>query len=143
MPEYKFDTLKVRAGYDPKQHNDSVAVPIYSTASYEIGEAARFDRIAAGDEAGHLYSRLSNPTVAVLEERISQLEGGISAVGVASGMAAITYALLAVGENGGRILTTHQLYGGTVYQLDNILPKFGIKIDKVRNSSSVEDFKKQ
>lgn len=143
MAEYKFDTLKVRAGYDPKQHNDSVAVPIYSTASYEIGQAARFDRIAAGEELGHLYSRLSNPTVAVLEERISQLEGGAAAVGVSSGMAAITYSLLAVGENGGRILTTHQLYGGTIYQLDSLLPKFGIKIDKVKNSSSLEEFKKE
>lgn len=142
MAEYKFDTLKVRAGYDPKQHNDSVAVPIYSTASYEIGQAARFDRIAAGDEVGHLYSRLSNPTVTVLEERISQLEGGEAAVGVSSGMAAITYALLAVGENGGRIITTHQLYGGTIYQLDNLLPKFGIKIDKIKNSSNLDEFKK-
>lgn len=142
MAEYKFDTLKVRAGYDPKQHNDSVAVPIYSTASYEIGQAARFDRIAAGDEEGHLYSRLSNPTVAVLEERIRKLEGGEAAVGVSSGMAAITYALLAVSENGGRILTTHQLYGGTIYQLGNLFPSFGIKIDKIKNNSNLDEFKK-
>lgn len=142
MTNYKFDTLKVRGGYDPKKHNDSVAVPIYSTASYEIGQAERFDRIASGEEEGHLYSRLSNPTVAVLEERISKLEGGTSAVAVASGMAAITYALLAVTENGGRILTTQQLYGGTIYNLDSMLPKFGVKIDKIKNGSSLEIFEK-
>lgn len=142
MAEYKFDTLKVRAGYNPKDHNDAVSVPIYSTASYEIGQAERFDRIAAGEEEGHLYSRLSNPTLAVLEERVSKLEGGVAAVAVASGMAAISYALFAVAENGGRILTTHQLYGGTVYNLDSLLPKFGVKIDKVKNDSDIEEFKK-
>lgn len=142
MAEYKFDTLKVRAGYNPKDHNDAVSVPIYSTASYEIGQAERFDRIAAGEEEGHLYSRLSNPTLSVLEERVSKLEGGVAAVAVASGMAAISYALFAVAENGGRILTTHQLYGGTVYNLDSLLPKFGVKIDKVKNDSDIEEFKK-
>ena len=142
MAEYKFDTLKVRAGYNPKDHNDAVSVPIYSTASYEIGQAERFDRIAAGEEEGHLYSRLSNPTLAVLEERVSKLEGGVAAVAVASGMAAISYALFAVAENGGRILTTYQLYGGTVYNLDSLLPKFGVKIDKVKNDSDIEEFKK-
>lgn len=120
MAEYKFDTLKVRAGYNPKDHNDAVSVPIYSTASYEIGDALRFERIAAGEENGHLYSRLSNPTVAVLEERVNELEGGVAAVAVASGMAAITYSLLAVTERGGRILTTQQLYGGTIYNLDSL-----------------------
>lgn len=142
MVDYKFDTLKVRAGYNPKEHNDAVSVPIYSTASYEIGEAKRFERIAAGEEEGNLYSRLSNPTVTVLEERINKLDGGVAAVAVASGMAAITYSLLAVGENGGRILTTHQLYGGTIYNLDSLLPKFGIKIDKVKNNSGIEEFKR-
>ena len=142
MAEYKFDTLKVRAGYNPKDHNDAVSVPIYSTASYEIGDALRFERIAAGEENGHLYSRLSNPTVAVLEERVNELEGGVAAVAVASGMAAITYSLLAVTERGGRILTTQQLYGGTIYNLDSLLPKFGVKIDKVKNDSSIDEFRK-
>ncbi|MBE6050315.1 MAG: O-acetylhomoserine aminocarboxypropyltransferase/cysteine synthase [Clostridium sp.] len=142
MSEYKFDTLRVRAGYNPKDHNDAVSVPIYSTASYEIGEAARFDRIASAHEEGNLYSRLSNPTLEVLEKRISELDGGKAAVAVASGMAAITYTLLAVAENGGRILTTHQLYGGSVYHLNTLLPKFGVNIDSIKNGSSIEDFRK-
>lgn len=142
MSKYRFDTLKVRAGYNPKEHNDAVSVPIYSTASYEIGDPNRFDRIAAGEEEGHLYSRLSNPTVAVLEERIAKLEGGEAAVAVASGMAAITYALFAACERGGRILTTHQLYGGTVYNLDSLLPKFGVNVDKVKNDSDIDEFRR-
>ena len=142
MENYKFDTLKIKAGYSPKEHKDSVAVPIYSTASYEIGQAARFDRIAAGDEEGNLYSRLSNPTVDVLEKRIAALDGASQAVAVASGMAAITYALLALTENGGRILTTHQLYGGSVYHLDYLFPRFGVNVDKVANGSSIDVFEK-
>lgn len=143
MSEYKFDTLRVRAGYNPKDHNDAVSVPIYSTASYEIGEAARFDRIASANEEGNLYSRLSNPTLEVLEKRISELDGGKAAVAVASGMAAITYTLLAVAENGGRILTTHQLYGGSVYHLNTLLPKFGVNIDSIKNDASIEEFRKE
>jgi len=142
MGNYKFDTIKVRGGYNPKDHNDAVSVPIYATASFEIGEAERFDRLATLSEVGHIYSRLSNPTVAVLEERISILDGGVAAVAVASGMAAITYALLTVGEGGGRILTTHQLYGGSVDAFKNLYPKFGIQIDRIDNDSDEEEFRK-
>lgn len=142
MADYKFDTLKVKAGYNPREHNDSVAVPIYSTASYEIEQAERYDRIAAGEEKGNLYSRVSNPTVEVLEKRIAALDGGSSAVAVGSGVAAITYSLFALTENGGRILTTYQLYGGLVHHLDYLFPKFGVKIDKVENGSSIETFEK-
>lgn len=123
MGDYKFDTIKVRGGYAPKEHNNSVSVPIYATASFEVGEAERFDRLASLSEEGYLYSRLGNPTVSVLENRIAALDGGVAAVGVASGMAAITYALLAVAEGGGRILTTYQLYGGTVDAFKKIYPK--------------------
>lgn len=143
MSNYRFDTLKVREGYNSKDHNDSVSVPIYATASYEIGQAERFDNIVAGVEIGHLYSRISNPTVTVLEERIAKLDGGVAAVAVASGMAAITYALLAVSENGGRILTTHQLYGGTVDALKKLYPRFGVQIDRVNNDSTLSEFEEK
>lgn len=142
MGEYKFDTIKVRGGYNPKDHNDSVSVPIYATASFEVGEAERFERLTSLSEEGYIYSRLSNPTVSVLENRIAALDGGVAAVGVASGMAAITYSLLAVAEGGGRILTTHQLYGGTVDALKKLYPKFGIKIDKIDNDSDIQEFRK-
>ncbi|EKQ58113.1 MULTISPECIES: aminotransferase class V-fold PLP-dependent enzyme [unclassified Clostridium] len=142
MGNYNFDTIKVREGYDPKDHNHSVAVPIYATASFEVGEVERFERLASLSEAGYLYSRLSNPTVSVLENRIAALDGGVAAVAVASGMAAITYALLAVAEGGGRILTTHQLYGGTVDALKKLYPRFGIQIDRIDNDGGIEEFRK-
>ena len=142
MGDYKFDTNKVRGGYNPKEHNNAVSVPIYATASFDVGEAERFDRLASLSEEGYIYSRLSNPTVNVLENRISILDDGVAAVGVASGMAAITYALLAVAEGGGRILTTHQLYGGTVDALKKLYPKFGIQIDKIDSDSDIEEFRK-
>ncbi|WP_236895613.1 O-acetylhomoserine aminocarboxypropyltransferase/cysteine synthase family protein [Clostridium beijerinckii] len=142
MSNYKFDTIKVRGGYNPKEHNDAVSVPIYATASFEVGEAERFDRLASLSEEGFIYSRLGNPTVSVLENRIASLDGGIAAVGVASGMAAITYALLAVAEGGGRILTTHQLYGGTVDALKKLYPKFGIQIDRIEDDNDIEEFRK-
>lgn len=142
MGNYNFDTVKVRGGYNPKEHNDAVSVPIYATASFEVGEAERFERLVTLSEAGYVYSRLANPTVGVLENRIAELDGGVAAVGVASGMAAITYSLLAVAEGGGRILTTHQLYGGTVDALKKLYPKLGIKIDKIDNDGDVEEFRK-
>lgn len=142
MGEFNFDTIKVRGGYNPREHNYAVSVPIYATASFEVGEAERFDRLVSLSEEGYLYSRIGNPTVSVLENRIAKLDGGVAAVGVASGMAAITYALLAVAEGGGRILTTHQLYGGTVDALKKLYPKFGIQIDLIDNDSDIEEFRK-
>ena len=139
MSEYKFDTLKVRGGYNPTDHNNAVSVPIYATASYEVGTAERFDRLRSGAELGYLYSRIGNPTVSVLEERVAQLEGGSAAVAVASGMAAITYALLNVAQEGGRILTTHQLYGGTADAIKKLYPASGIVIDKIDSDSSIEE----
>ena len=141
MTNYKFDTLKVRAGYDPKAHNNSVQVPIYATAAFEVEGASKFDKLRSGSELGYLYSRVGNPTLTVLEERVAKLDGGSAAVGLASGMAAITYTLLTVAEGGGRILTTHQLYGGTVDAIKKLYPKAGIIIDKVDADSSIEEYK--
>ena len=139
---YGFDTLKVRAGYDPKDHNNSVQVPIYQTASFSVDGAEHFDKLRSLSEAGYIYSRIGNPTVTVLEERIAALEGAKGALGVASGMAAISYAILTVAEGGGRILTTHQLYGGTVDAIKKVFPKAGISIDKVDTDSSADEFDK-
>lgn len=142
MADYNFDTLKVRGGYDPKAHNNSVQVPIYATASFEVEGAEKFDRLRSGADLGYLYSRIGNPTLTVLEERIAKLDGGSAAIGVASGMAAITYTLLTVAEGGGRILTTHQLYGGTVDAIKKLYPKAGIIIDKIDADSSIEEYRK-
>lgn len=137
-----FDTLKVRGGYNPKDHNYSVAVPIYQTASFELGDTARAARLLRFDELGYLYTRVGNPTVAVLEERIAALDGGTGAVAVASGMAAVTYTLFNLTEGGGRILTTPYLYGGTVDSFNKIYPKFGVTIDQVDDPDDIESYRR-
>ncbi|SHJ21588.1 O-acetylhomoserine aminocarboxypropyltransferase/cysteine synthase family protein [Propionispora hippei] len=139
---YGFDTLKVRAGYKPEEHNRAVSVPIYQTASYELGDTDRMSRLFTFAEPGFLYTRIGNPTVAVLEERLAALDGAAAAVAVASGMAAISYTLLNVTEGGGRILTTPQLYGGTFDSFKKIYPKFGIGIDQVEKPDDPEEFRR-
>ena len=140
--EYGFDTIQVRGAYDPKQHNYSVQVPIYETAAFSAETPERFDRLKLVKEPGFLYSRLANPTLAVLEQRIAQLDGAVAAVATGSGMAAVTYALLAVSERGGRILTTEQIYGGTVDAFKSVLDRFGLEFDKVPTAADPEAFEK-
>lgn len=139
---FSFDTIKVRGGYDPKDHNYAVSVPIYQTASYELGDAERFERLRSFSEHGYLYSRIGNPTVAVLEQRAAELDGASAAIAVGSGMAAITYTLFNVAEGGGRIITTQQLYGGTFDSFKKLYPKFGIEIDKVSDANDPEEYRK-
>lgn len=138
---YGFDTLKVRAGYDPQKHNYAVSVPIYETASFELGDTDRAGRLLGFSELGFIYSRVSNPTVAVLEERVAKLDGAAATVAVGSGMAAVTYSLLNVAEGGGRILTTNKLYGGTIDSFNKLFPKYGINIDRIEDSDNPEAFR--
>ncbi|WP_020429369.1 O-acetylhomoserine aminocarboxypropyltransferase/cysteine synthase family protein, partial [Paenibacillus riograndensis] len=137
-----FDTLKVRAGYDSREHNYAVAVPIYQTASYDLGSVERGEKLFGMEEPGYLYTRIGNPTVAVLEQRLTALDKGTGAVAVASGMAAVTYALLNLAEGGGRILTTPRLYGGTFDALKHLYPKFGVHVDFVEDSDDPEAFRR-
>ena len=139
---YGFDTLKVRGGYNPKDHNYAVSVPIYQTASFELGDTERVERLLRFDEEGYLYTRMGNPTVTVLEKRVAALDGGTAAIAVASGMAAITYTLFSVAEGGGRILTTPHLYGGTVDSFKRIYPRFGVGIDQVSDPDDPEAFRR-
>ncbi|MCB6993665.1 aminotransferase class I/II-fold pyridoxal phosphate-dependent enzyme [bacterium 210820-DFI.6.37] len=140
MTNYKFDTIKVRGGYDSSQHNRSVAVPIYATAAYDFDSPDHFNRIRAGAEAGFLYTRIGNPTVAVLEQRVAQLDGGSAALGLASGMAAVSYSLLAATGGKGRILSTKQIYGGTFDLERDVFPELGIHFDLVSHDSGIEEW---
>ena len=126
---YHFDTLKIRAGYNPSDHRQSVQVPIYQTAAYEFRDTANADGLFAFTEAGFLYTRVNNPTVDVLEQRVAALDGGKAALGLGSGMAAVSYTLLNLAEGGGRILTTPQLYGGSFDSFGRVYPKFNIHFD--------------
>ncbi|MDR2741972.1 MAG: aminotransferase class I/II-fold pyridoxal phosphate-dependent enzyme [Treponema sp.] len=143
---YQFDTLKIRAGYNPAEHRQSVQVPIYQTAAYEFRDTQNADSLFAFTEAGFLYSRVNNPTVDVLEQRIAALDGGKAALALASGMAAVSYTLLNLAEGGGRILTTPYLYGGSFDSFGRIYPKFNIHFDfslNIHNSAKLEaDIKK-
>lgn len=136
-----FDTLKVRAGYDPKEHQNAIAVPIYQTTAFDLGDTARIDRLLSFNEAGYLYTRLGNPTLTVLEQRIAALDGGSGALAVASGMAAITYTLLNLAEGGKRILTVRNLYGGTYDAFNKVLERLGIGIDFVDDPDDPEAFR--
>ncbi|MDR0376885.1 MAG: PLP-dependent transferase, partial [Spirochaetaceae bacterium] len=125
---YQFDTLKIRAGYNPAEHRQSVQVPIYQTAAYEFRDAANADGLFAFTDAGFLYTRVNNPTVDVLEQRVAALDGGKAALALASGMAAVSYTLLNLAEGGGRILTTPHLYGGSFDSFGRVYPKFNIHL---------------
>lgn len=138
---YGFDTLKIRAGYDSKEHQYAVAVPIYQTASYDLGSIERAKNLFAFEEPGYLYTRIGNPTLTVLEERISALDKGTGAIALASGMAALSYTLLNLAEGGGRIITTPRLYGGTFDALKQLFPRLGIHVDFVEDSDNPESFR--
>ncbi|MDR0884958.1 MAG: aminotransferase class V-fold PLP-dependent enzyme [Clostridiales Family XIII bacterium] len=140
MSEFSFDTLKVNAGYRPAEHNNAVSVPIYQTAAYTLGDSFRADRLFAFEDEDPIYTRLSNPTVDVLERRMTELHGGAGAIALASGMAAVSYALLNAAGRGGRILTTARLYGGTVDSFEHIFEDFGIEVDIVQNPDDVSQF---
>ena len=133
MSNERFDTAAVHAGYDPSVHQDSVSPAIYSNAAFWLETSQRGHAIANGDTTGFLYTRVANPTVGSLERRVAELDGAEEAVAVASGMAAITIAILNVAEGGGRIVAPYDVYGGTFDSLRTLLPEFGI------TTSFVED----
>jgi len=121
-----FDTLQLHAGYDPAAHNGAKAVPVYHTAAFELGDFDRCVRLFDYEEEGHSYVRFSNPTNDVLEKRIAVLEGGTAAVGMSSGMSAISSTLLNLAHAGDHIVAIKTLYGGTTALLRDVLPDYGI-----------------
>ena len=127
MSEYKFETLQLHVGQEtPDPATDARAVPIYATTSYVFRNcdhaAARFGLA----DAGNIYGRLTNSTQDVFEKRIAALEGGVAALAVASGAAAITYTIQALAQNGGHIVAQKTIYGGSYNLLAHTLPAYGI-----------------
>lgn len=122
----KPETIVLHAGYTPEPTTHSVAVPIYQTTSYAFDDTQHGADLFDLKVAGNIYTRITNPTNAVLEARIAALEGGIGALAVASGMAAITYAIQAITFAGENIVSVSKLYGGTYNLLAHTLPNFGI-----------------
>jgi O-acetylhomoserine (thiol)-lyase len=121
------ETIALHGGFDCDPTTKSVAVPIYQTVAYSFDSAAHGAALFDLEVEGYRYSRIANPTTDVLEERMSQLEGGMAALCVSSGQAALHYAVLAVTEAGRNIVSVPQLYGTTHTLLGHILPKLGIR----------------
>ncbi len=134
-------TLSLHAGQTPDPTTGSRAVPIYQTSSYVFKSSEHAANLFALKEFGNIYTRLMNPTTDVFEKRVAALEGGTGALGVASGQAAITYALLAITRLGDEIVAGNNLYGGTYQLLHHTFPKLGRTVRFV-NSRHPEDFRK-
>lgn len=127
MSEYKFETKQLHVGQEnPDPATDARAVPIYATTSYVFKNSAHAAARFGLADAGNIYGRLTNSTQDVFEKRIASLEGGVAALALASGAAAITYTLQALGQNGGHIVAQKTIYGGSYNLLAHTLPNFGI-----------------
>ncbi|RIN75723.1 O-acetylhomoserine aminocarboxypropyltransferase/cysteine synthase family protein [Staphylococcus simulans] len=129
--DFKFETLQLHAGQEVDEASHSRAVPIYQTTSFTFDDTQHAANLFGLKELGNIYSRLTNPTVAVFETRVAELEGGVAGVAVASGMAAITYAIQTVADAGDHIVASSTLYGGTHTLFAHTLPKFGIDVSIV------------
>jgi O-acetylhomoserine (thiol)-lyase len=124
----KIDTIAVHGGYQPDPTTKAVAVPIYQTTSYAFDSTQHGADLFDLKVQGNIYTRIMNPTTDVLEKRVAELEGGIAGLGLASGMAAITYAIMTIAETGDNIVTSSALYGGTYNLFAHTLPQYGIEV---------------
>lgn len=126
-PNWKPETLAVHAGYSPDPTTRAVAVPIYQTVAYAFDNTQHGADLFDLKVPGNIYTRIMNPTQDVLEQRLAALEGGIAALALASGQAAITYAIQTIAEAGDNIVSSSALYGGTYNLFAHTLPQFGIE----------------
>jgi O-acetylhomoserine (thiol)-lyase len=124
---WHFDTLSVHGGYSPEPTTKAVAVPIYQTVAYAFDSAQHGADLFDLKVPGNIYTRIMNPTQDVLEQRLAALEGGIGALALASGQAAVTYAILTISEAGDNIVASSALYGGTYNLFAHTLPQYGIE----------------
>ncbi len=128
----KFDTLALHAGQQPDPVTGARATPIYQTTSYVFRDSEHAASLFNLERAGHIYSRISNPTVAVLEERVAALEHGVGAIATASGHAALHLAVVTLMGQGGHIVSSASLYGGSINLFGLTLPRFGIETTFVK-----------
>ncbi|HEB96398.1 MAG TPA: bifunctional O-acetylhomoserine aminocarboxypropyltransferase/cysteine synthase [Sedimenticola thiotaurini] len=124
----KIETIAVHGGYEPDPTTKAVAVPIYQTTSYAFDDTQHGADLFDLKVAGNIYTRIMNPTTDVLEKRVAAMEGGVGALGLASGMAAVTNAVFTISEAGDNIVTTSTLYGGTYNLFAHTLPQLGIEV---------------
>src|SRR5580698_3306372 len=125
---WRFDTIAVHGGYSPEPTTKSVAVPLYQTVAYAFDNAQHGADLFDLKVPGNIYTRIMNPTQDVLEQRLAALEGGIAALALASGQAAVTYSILTISEAGDNIVASNALYGGTYNLFAHTLPQYGIEV---------------
>lgn len=124
----KLETIAIHGGYSPDPTTKAVAVPIYQTTSYAFDDTQHGADLFDLKVSGNIYTRIMNPTTAVLEQRMTELEGGIGGLGLASGQAALTYAIMTIAEAGDNIVSVGTLYGGTYNLFAHTLPQYGIHV---------------
>lgn len=124
----KLETIAIHGGYQPDPTTKAVAVPIYQTTSYAFDDTQHGADLFDLKVPGNIYTRIMNPTTAVLEQRVAELEGGVGALALASGMAAVTYAIQTIAGAGDNIVSTSKLYGGTYNLFAHTLPTMGLEV---------------
>lgn len=134
----KDETIAIHAGYETDPTTHAVATPIYQTVAYEFDNAQHGADLFNLSVPGNIYTRLMNPTTDVLEKRVAELEGGVGAVGLSAGSAAINYSILNIAELGHNIVTTPQLYGGTYTLFAHMLPRQGIKVKFAKSDRAAD-----
>jgi O-acetylhomoserine (thiol)-lyase len=141
MSEWGFETRQVHAGAEPDPTTGARAVPIYQTTSFVFRDTEHAANLFGLAELGNIYTRIMNPTQAVFEERVASLEGGIGALATSSGQAAQTIALFNLAENGGHIVASSSLYGGTYNQLHYTFPKMGVEVSFIDDPDDLDAWK--
>ncbi len=139
--KYRFETLVVHAGVTPENWCGSTLAPIFQTAAHKFSTAEQLSDAFAGKEKGFIYQRLRNPTNEALENRITQLEGGVGAVVTSSGMAAVHNSLAAIVQSGDEVISGNSLFMSTYLLLANVFKKFGIKVNFVE-STILEEYER-
>jgi len=124
----KIETIAIHGGYSPEPTTKAVAVPIYQTTSYSFDDTQHGADLFDLKVEGNIYTRIMNPTSSVLEKRVSEMEGGVGALALSSGMAAITYTIFAIAQQGDNIVSASSLYGGTYNLFAHTLPRLGIEV---------------
>jgi O-acetylhomoserine (thiol)-lyase len=141
MSDWKFETKQIHSGAAPDPVTNARATPIYKTTSYVFNSADHAKNLFALAEFGNIYTRINNPTQAVIEERIAALEGGTAALATASGSSAITYAVLNIAGSGDHIVSSSSIYGGTYNLFKYTLAKLGIEVTFVENQDDAEEWR--
>src|SRR6476646_9578289 len=141
MADWGFETRQVHSGGDPDPATGARVVPIYQTTSFVFRDTAHAAALFGLEELGNIYTRIMNPTQAAFEDRMTALEGGVGALATSSGQAAQTIAMLNLAENGGHIVSSASLYGGTYNQLHYTFPKLGVGVSFIDDPADLYAWK--